>query len=148
MVMNSTVRVKWNEAQNVRGLLLGYKVPDHQTRQELLSPAPGPLSGIQQKVSVRSVCRANSAAMWPLKTLQVPQFSRKPSVLHLVHVWTRSSDQVFSGKLRNIFGAQVMLELQANTSTCLHPSDPHPEAGTPDRAGPEVSGKAAPRGSP
>lgn len=26
-VMNSTVRVKWNEAQNVRGLLLGYKVP-------------------------------------------------------------------------------------------------------------------------
>uniref|UniRef100_A0A8C6U311 Neural cell adhesion molecule L1 n=1 Tax=Neogobius melanostomus TaxID=47308 RepID=A0A8C6U311_9GOBI len=25
-VMNSTVRVKWNEAQNVRGLLLGYKV--------------------------------------------------------------------------------------------------------------------------
>ncbi|XP_070696233.1 neural cell adhesion molecule L1.1-like isoform X2 [Pempheris klunzingeri] len=25
-VMNSTVRVKWNEAQNVRGLLLGYKI--------------------------------------------------------------------------------------------------------------------------
>ncbi|XP_045912589.1 neural cell adhesion molecule L1.1-like isoform X1 [Micropterus dolomieu] len=25
-VMNSTVRVKWNEAQNVRGLLLGYKL--------------------------------------------------------------------------------------------------------------------------
>lgn len=25
-VMNSTVRVKWNEAQNVRGLLQGYKV--------------------------------------------------------------------------------------------------------------------------
>lgn len=31
-VMNSTVRVKWNEAQNVRGLLLGYKVP---LREEL-----------------------------------------------------------------------------------------------------------------
>lgn len=29
--MNSTVRVEWNEAQNVRGLLLGYKVPDLQT---------------------------------------------------------------------------------------------------------------------
>lgn len=28
-VMNSTVRVKWNEAQNVRGLLLGYKVQYH-----------------------------------------------------------------------------------------------------------------------
>lgn len=26
-VMNSTIRVKWNEAQNVRGQLLGYKVP-------------------------------------------------------------------------------------------------------------------------
>lgn len=26
-VMNSTVRVNWNEAQNVRGQLLGYKVP-------------------------------------------------------------------------------------------------------------------------
>ncbi|XP_037629580.1 neural cell adhesion molecule L1.1-like isoform X2 [Sebastes umbrosus] len=25
-VMNSTIRVKWNEAQNVRGLLLGYKI--------------------------------------------------------------------------------------------------------------------------
>lgn len=32
-VMNSTVRVKWNEAQNVRGLLLGYKVPVITTTQ-------------------------------------------------------------------------------------------------------------------
>lgn len=30
-VMNSTARVKWNEAQNVRGLLLGYKVPPRRT---------------------------------------------------------------------------------------------------------------------
>ena len=32
-VMNSTIRVKWNEAQNVRGLLLGYKVPVITTTQ-------------------------------------------------------------------------------------------------------------------
>lgn len=38
-VMNSTVRVKWSEVQNVRGLLLGYKVPELQTCLGLLSPA-------------------------------------------------------------------------------------------------------------
>uniref|UniRef100_A0A673A3D7 Uncharacterized protein n=1 Tax=Sphaeramia orbicularis TaxID=375764 RepID=A0A673A3D7_9TELE len=34
-VMNSTVRVKWNEAQKVRGLLLGYKVKLITTIQQL-----------------------------------------------------------------------------------------------------------------
>lgn len=35
-VMNRTVLVRWNEAQNVRGLLLGYKVP-HVTSCSRLS---------------------------------------------------------------------------------------------------------------
>lgn len=38
-VMNSTVRVKWNEAQSIRGRLLGYKVPvtaSHRLKTQII----------------------------------------------------------------------------------------------------------------
>lgn len=44
-VMNNTVRVRWNKAQNIRGLLLGYKVL-LTTSQQLLHLS----SGIQRNL--------------------------------------------------------------------------------------------------
>uniref|UniRef100_A0A3B3ZWY6 Neural cell adhesion molecule L1.1-like n=1 Tax=Periophthalmus magnuspinnatus TaxID=409849 RepID=A0A3B3ZWY6_9GOBI len=51
-VTNSTVIVKWNEAQNVRGLLLGYKTKAEYVSYTLiivLPPAPGPPASLSSE---------------------------------------------------------------------------------------------------
>lgn len=57
-VMNSTVQVRWNEAQNIRGLLLGYKV----VFSTLISPVVCQPLLISQHVE-------------PLDVTRVPSFS-------------------------------------------------------------------------
>uniref|UniRef100_A0A8C6U5L5 Neural cell adhesion molecule L1 n=1 Tax=Neogobius melanostomus TaxID=47308 RepID=A0A8C6U5L5_9GOBI len=69
-VMNSTVRVKWNEAQNVRGLLLGYKV-------QLQHPSTAPQTRVVEVRGMKTSEEITGLKLYSVYKLSVTAFNSK-----------------------------------------------------------------------